>query len=134
MDLETLVAPLELCKQIPAGCFDDSALVWFFDGSSWWVNAREFEATSEQEYPAPTLTEILEALPTRIPVDGLLCSLQLLDTRNKPWEDWQVGYARETLYGLIVSSEFRERDKNPATAALRLWLKINKTQTQTEER
>lgn len=27
--LENLIPPLELCKQIPAGEFDDSALVWY---------------------------------------------------------------------------------------------------------
>ena len=26
--LESIVPPLELCKQIPAGEFEDSALVW----------------------------------------------------------------------------------------------------------
>lgn len=30
-NLESIVPPLELCKQIPEGCFEDSALVWTFD-------------------------------------------------------------------------------------------------------
>lgn len=29
--LEDIVPPLELCKRIPAGAFEDSVLVWVFD-------------------------------------------------------------------------------------------------------
>ena len=30
-NLESIVPPLELCKQIPEGEFEDSALVWVYD-------------------------------------------------------------------------------------------------------
>ena len=30
-NLKSIVPPLELCKQIPTGEFEDSALVWVYD-------------------------------------------------------------------------------------------------------
>ena len=30
-NLKSIVPPVELCKQIPAGEFEDSALVWVYD-------------------------------------------------------------------------------------------------------
>lgn len=60
--LEDLVPPLELCRKIPPGEFKDTALIWFFDGYSWWVNATEFDAQPEKAYPAPTWQEIMEGL------------------------------------------------------------------------
>ena len=61
-ELESIVPALELCKLIPEGCFEASALIWYYDGAEWWVNAPEFDATTERQFPAPTLAEILEAI------------------------------------------------------------------------
>ena len=72
--------------------------------------------------PAPTLAEILEALPTSISESKEKFYLYLLDTRNKPENDWQVGYAHEAFYGLYCSKKRKARDTNPATAALKLFL------------
>lgn len=35
-NLESIVPPLELCKKIPAGEFEDSALVWDIHGCEIW--------------------------------------------------------------------------------------------------
>lgn len=63
-NLESIVPPLELCKQIPAGEFEDSALVW--------CRVRGKDVVCEREHwvgvfgtspvPAPTLEEVLEAI------------------------------------------------------------------------
>ena len=137
--IEDLVPPLEMCSKIPVGKFEDSALVLIFWHKSPNTpveirtrceveNDPEFDDLVEDQriiiYPAPTLAEILEALPTRIVYAKMPFYLFLLDTRNKPLGDWQIGYAHEAFYGLAVAEERRERDKNPPTAALRLWLKL----------
>lgn len=63
-NLERIVPPLKLCKQIPEGEFEDSALVWYrFWGED---NVRPRDQWSgfngERPVPAPTLEEVLEAI------------------------------------------------------------------------
>ena len=72
--LEKIVASLELCKLIPAGEFEDTALVWrerigniSRDDR---VKIREpedisykVESTEINYFPAPTLVEILKKIP-----------------------------------------------------------------------
>ena len=92
--LEKIVPSLELCKQIPAGEFNDTALVWIFDHQSarksypetakddifFFVEDRNF-ATDVMDtvkwavnrppmYSAPTAEEIMEKLNT----PGFWCS------------------------------------------------------------
>ncbi len=59
MKLEDLVPTLEVCKQIPEGEFADSVFVWLLTFGEWHVSRRtpfdEFE-----QYPAPTMAEILK--------------------------------------------------------------------------
>ena len=64
-NLKSIVPPLELCKLIPAGEFEDSALVWV-DGNtqnpnSVFVEPRRY-AIDGTHRPAPTLEEILESI------------------------------------------------------------------------
>lgn len=63
--LERIVPPLELCKQIPEGGFEDSALVWVVKGDHEECATRTmFNAipNSWKVFPAPTLEEVLEAI------------------------------------------------------------------------
>ena len=67
--LEILVPPLELCKQIPKGCFADSAMVWANNPKlGFQVMPRIFNTfgdNCEHHYegiPAPTLAEIIYKL------------------------------------------------------------------------
>lgn len=59
MKLEDLVSPLELCKKIPAGAFDDSGLVWQknigLDGTTYSprVNTRKAAVVQDIICPAP---------------------------------------------------------------------------------
>lgn len=82
--LENLVPPLELCKQIPEGEFEDSALVWVYDDVVGFlcrtsgceqIHKKEWQLehnhprkiairrkSGHEIYPAPTLAEILESI------------------------------------------------------------------------
>ena len=83
-NLESIVPPLELCKRIPAGEFEDSALVWVYDDvvgflcrasgceqihkKKWQLEHNHPRKIAirrkcgQEIYPAPTLAEILEAI------------------------------------------------------------------------
>ena len=82
--LENIVPPLELCKQIPAGEFEDAALVWVYDDVVGFlcrtsgceqIHKKEWQLehnhprkiairrkSGHEIYPAPTLEEILESI------------------------------------------------------------------------
>ena len=73
-NLESIVPPLELCKLIPAGEFENSALVWDIHGKfdKWHVEKRVKRSVRFGDYgrmspphadiSAPTLAEILESI------------------------------------------------------------------------
>lgn len=83
-NLESIVPPVELCKQIPAGEFEDSALVWVYDDVVGFlcrtsgceqIHKKEWQLEQnhprkiairrkcgQEIYPAPTLAEILESI------------------------------------------------------------------------
>lgn len=83
-NLESIVPPVELCKQIPAGEFEDSALVWVYDdvveflcrtSGCEQIHKKEWQLEQnhprkiairrkcgQEIYPAPTLAEILESI------------------------------------------------------------------------
>ena len=120
--LESSVPPLELCKLIPAGEFEDSALVWLYwakDESSFGnvvprILKDQFSsilpglgAVLKAEVPAPTLAEIrreLRNLSVNV-IDGVIT----VSCRINP-EDTIFETARD--------------DNDVTAAALRLWLRI----------
>ena len=83
-NLKSIVPPLELCKQIPEGEFEDSALVWVYDDVAGFlcrtsgceqIHKKEWQLdhnhprkiairrkSGHEIYPAPTLAEILESI------------------------------------------------------------------------
>lgn len=83
-NLESIVPPLELCKQIPEGEFEESALVWVYDDVVGFlcrtsgceqIHKKEWQLehnhprkiairrkSGHEIYPAPTLAEILESI------------------------------------------------------------------------
>lgn len=130
--IESIVPPVELCKRIPAGEFEDSALVHRFnhqqagemfpktndDNSFYYVEEREIVEFAQRNmvnpppmFPAPTLEEILRALPARDRNDN-----KLKISPHHPGDSLAVGYTWQNL----------EIDRNLAAAALRLWFKINR--------
>lgn len=113
--LETLVPPLELCKKIPAGEFEDSAFCWIDKGCTCvlpvdvmfparppFIELRRYTIQGD-EIPCPTLQEIMVALPP--------CTCYRLT------DDWRVGLINDYYFSGIKST-------NPTTAALKLWLKL----------
>lgn len=111
-NLQDLVPPLELCKQIPEGKFEDSALIWVENCiGKMVVSPRDFPGKLNGEnvifhyrgIPAPTLQEIMDELVLK---------------SNEPDCFWTGGWyvKADLLYG-----EFEEFDMtSPVTAALKL--------------
>lgn len=106
---EKIVASLELCKLIPAGEFEDTALVWRYDricGFICLMSGHPDETARLRNdgmiYPAPTAEEIMEKLdePTLWRSDDGKCRC------------FCNGHVSAQKGGTI------------ADAALRLWLKV----------
>ena len=103
--LEDIVPPLALCKKIPAGLFEKSALFWGRYGKDWWVNVREFDSTPNEVYPAPTLLEIIDAIEkTGCSYD--FCEWDGNDRTVAALEAWGAF----TRWGELVQSEDDEDD------------------------
>ena len=124
MKLEDLMPPLELCKQIPAGEFADSALAWMVlpDGSLhpvFPIIARNATLPDDDLIPAPTLEEILREMakyPHRF--NNLTCDA---------YEEMDFGVTAFVPYRGKPGSTLTEyRDGSGATAALKLWLEVSK--------
>lgn len=115
--LESLVPPLELCKQIPKGAFADSALVWIIKAQEepevWERDTTNNIPPIWSKYPAPTLAEILKDLAETH--DDACC-----------FNATEAGIWYVQVENFEVVEERSERDANPATAALKLWLELNK--------
>lgn len=102
-NLKSIVPPLELCKRIPAGEFEDSALVWDIHGKfdKWHVEKRvkrsvrfgDYGVTSppHADIPAPTLEEVLEAIgkvenwDTATITRPIGVNTRIVDTALKRW-------------------------------------------------
>lgn len=116
--LEKIVASLELCKLIPAGEFEDTALVWRERIGNFsrdvWVKFRapedisyKVESAEVNYFPAPTLAEIrreLRNLSVNV-MDGAITVSCRIDPEK-------------TL------SETARDDNDVTAAALRLWLRV----------
>ena len=111
--LERIVPPLELCKQIPAGEFEDSALVWVYDDVVGFlcrtsgceqIHKKEWQLehnhprkiairrkSGHEIYPAPTLEEVLEAIgavenwDTATITRPIGVNARIVDTALKRW-------------------------------------------------
>lgn len=106
MKLEELVPPLELCKLIPKGEFEDTALMWVEDVHPTltpFVEPRRYVILEDEEIPAPTGEEIMEKLPS--------CTCYRMN------EEWSVGLVNDSAENAI-------KDSSGAAAALKLWLKM----------
>ena len=117
-NLESLVPPLDLCRKIPAGKFADSVFVWGADCYyRFFVMDRQKSNDGIYKiHPAPTLAEIMLALDGLDEGDLPTCTFTGLK--------WRM----ESVSGPFSSTIKRHHtlDRNPATAALKLWLQLNK--------
>lgn len=127
--LEKIVPSLRLCKKIPEGEFEDSALVWVYDDVVGFlcrtsgceqIHKKEWQLehnhprkiairrkSGHEIYPAPTLAEIwreLRNLSVNV-MDGAITVSCRIDPE-------------ETLY------ETARDDNEVTSAALRLWFKL----------
>lgn len=116
-NLEDLLPPLELCRKIPFPKFEDSVLVW--ERKNGWILERtNMDCDKEEDgfyVPAPTLQEILAELDA----EGLCCPSARFDS-----DTWTVYWIDNPVNEIWCA---HESDKNPATAALKLWLEVNNT-------
>ncbi len=128
-ELKSIVPDLELCKLIPKGEFPDSVMVWVTadECRDAVENRTQIEAVLKGNdyinkpmlYPAPTLAEILAELPDDIVEEDTGHVVEWL-MLSRSWDRNQGGY--EICYDGDPRM-WRERDSNPANAALRLWLR-----------
>lgn len=102
MDLNKLVPPLELCKLIPAGEFGDSVFVWaeVRRYCECLIIRRGFVTRNLRTFPAPTLEEIMAAMP--------FCRV----------------YKKTNGTFVAVREKTRISHMNGVTAAMKLWLKL----------
>ena len=120
MELKDLVPPLELCAEIPDGKFKDSALVWCEDEDGLeLVMPREIAEFEKEGIPAPTLQEFFDELSENGNCFSRRGELGWITMFEIPGDEEGYGYEDKT-----------EHDKtNHATAALKLWLEVNKPDT-----
>jgi hypothetical protein len=113
-NLKDLVPPLELCKKIPTGEFAESALLWRVPNCSFPLEDEFYEIhkrdkceswMKDKQIPSPTLQEIMAELTA--------CDCYRFTDKN----EWTV---------LLVNAPVDDgvKSNNPATAALKLWLKL----------
>ena len=129
--LEKIVASLELCKKIPEGEFEDSALVWVYEdvveflcrtSGCEQIHKKEWQRLEynhprkiairrkcgKEIYPAPTLEETITSLLTYGWLVKIDCRIQL-DTLIEFYSEKQS----KTEFGNTASE-----------TALRLWFKV----------
>lgn len=106
MKTEELVPPLELCKKIPNGEFEDSCLVYC--GKMIVLRRSTVKIVTDEKFcPAPTLEEILQKLINLSTYRINVC---------ESWGEWHIDcYDNERLLE-------KDSEKNIVTAALKLWL------------
>lgn len=121
MKIEDLVPPLDLCKLIPQGEFENSALVWRVPNCSFPLEDEFYGIhergkceswMKEKQIPAPTLQEILEDLPHDDAYNDLLVGYSAKVDKFTGWHIYYNGDRKRHCY-----------DQNAANAALKLWLK-----------
>ena len=128
--LEKIVPSLRLCKKIPAGEFEDTALVWVYDDVVGFlcrtsgceqIHKKEWQLQKnhprkiairrkcgQEIYPAPTLEETITSLLTYGWLVKIDCRIQL-DTLIEFYSEKQS----KTEFGNTASE-----------TALRLWFKV----------
>ena len=108
-NLKNIVPPVELCKQIPDGEFEDSVFAWRYPAydernrrllNRWkvievnWYAVKEYKKKYDERekfFPAPTLEEVLEAIgkveswDTATITRPIGVNARIVDTALKRW-------------------------------------------------
>lgn len=126
-----LVPSLALCRKLPAGCFEDSVLVWYFrEFTDEWVIISRYILNSADEdltdrvFPAPTVEEIL----MEIEAMGFYCPS--ICHRHTWVADCECD-PPDGDFSRFPDAPSAADKRSGATAALLLWLDL---QTDTNER
>lgn len=127
-NLKDLVPPLELCKKIPAGEFEDSCFVRFGNKPYIIIERRLIKKDAGRKdnvFPAPTTDEILDkckdipcVLNPTLWWQGIWKTDCAIDKSGKLSDEFFEDADIENL-----DLEYAE-DKSAATAAMKLWLKL----------
>ena len=126
-NLTELFPPLELCKLIPEGAFEDSVhwYRWSYIDQKYLLDAGKPDVRLYREpcpcgmkylYPAPTLQEILEVLPHDDAYNTLILSWSEKIEKFTGWHIYYIGDRKRHCY-----------DQSAVTAALKLYLKQSET-------
>lgn len=117
-NLKSIVPPVELCKQIPAGEFEDSALVWeksekYFQATE--IIDYEYKVVARDEskggFPAPTPEEIIIDI-------GKTHKNPVLAYCHTYWDTTcYTGRTRTEIFGM-------KPEQTASESALRLWFKV----------
>ena len=122
--LEKIVASLELCRKIPAGEFEDTALVWVYDDvvgflcrtsgceqfrkKVWQLQKNHPRKIAirrkcgQEIYPAPTLEEIITSLLTYGWLVKIDCRIQL---------DTLIEFYSDVVFNWIRLLNFTQKNK-----------------------
>ena len=112
-NLESIVPPVELCKQIPAGEFEDSALVWCR------VRGEDAVCPREQWVGVGGISPVPAPTPEEIIIDiGKTHKHPVLTYCHNYWEiTCYTGYTNAELFCVNI-------EPTASHAALRLWFKV----------
>lgn len=144
-NLTDLVPPLELCKKIPAGEFQDSTFYWFADlikinetpphEYKYTVHEADYKGYNWGSFrccPAPTLQEIMEAVggikeisyPDELNPGRTLCR----DPRFEPSIEYFPNGNFTWVSMRWTTSIWQEKETSATAAALRTYLSIKKVE------
>lgn len=135
--LERIVPLVDLCKQIPAGEFEDSVLVWRDHSCRGYHVSERFagetsDCRGEQKFdcvgnaglivmkatlPAPTLEEIATATPGGV----------IVNFAEQYVESCKYDSNGESMHEYWTAEEWSE-SRNAAAAALRLWFRVREAE------
>lgn len=116
-NLEDIVPPLELCKQIPFPKFEDSVFIWERK-NDWILQRTNMDCDLEEEgyyVPAPTLEEIIKAIKTKTYCKDDLCN-----------HKYDLHYCAIDLKWIFCFGENFAVADTLSSVALKLWLELNK--------
>ena len=122
-NLESIVPSLELCKKIPKGAFNDSALWWieeYIPGNKIPVDSYVCKrGTCEDShggyflfYPAPSAIEIFDALTQKLPS-------AVVSASRSGYTIFYTSNGLDDSFNII-----EEKDEILTVAALRMWLRL----------
>lgn len=132
--LQDLVPPLELCKQIPEGEFEDSALVWNTtvcdedDGEIVGIHERDNcdGWMRENQIPAPTLEEILKQFDFLTLAGDSDGDPEHRIDASKQYATSVGGLREYRVEHIFEPPRFCRPVPTSAAAALKLWLEVTK--------